>query len=174
MRAKPPRNTSLSRSLHEASNAEIRSKALRFTSRKKWREWLRQNHESKNEVLLVVHKREPKNGSFSNWDAIEEALCYGWIDSWFRPVDSERKVQRYTPRRKGSSWSDYNIARAWKLLNEEKMTPAGLAKLPAEVIKVWQQFKPRVVEVYPSKRVMRFADERVDYLSKVKRPALTP
>jgi hypothetical protein len=53
------------------------------------------------------------------------------------------------------------------------MTPAGLAKLPTDVIKVWRQFKPQVIDVDPSKRRMRFADEKVDYLSMVKRPALT-
>ena len=59
------------------------------------------------------------------------------------------------------------------MLNEERMTPAGLAKLPTDVIKVWRQFKPQVIDVDPSKRRMRFADEKVDYLSMVKRPALT-
>ena len=105
------------------------SKALQFTTRKAWRRWLERNHASKKEVLLILYKREPKTGTFSNLDAIEEALCFGWIDGWFRPLDSERKVQLYTPRRKGSSWSDYNIARAWKLLGEKKMIPAGRAKL---------------------------------------------
>ena len=124
--------------------------------------------------MLVIYKREPKTGTFSNTDAIEEALCFGWIDGWFRPLDSERKVQRYSPRRKGSSWSEYNIARAWKLLNEKKMGSAGLAKLPADVIKVWQELKPQVIEVDPSNRIMQFADERTNYLSKVKKPALTP
>ncbi len=128
----------------------------------------------KDEVLLVIYKREPKTGTFSNLDAIEEALCFGWIDGWFRPVDFERKVQRYTPRRKGSSWSDYNIARAWKLLAEKKMTPAGRAKLPADVVSVWKEHRPRVIEVEPRNRVIRFADERIDFLSKVTRPALTP
>jgi uncharacterized protein YdeI (YjbR/CyaY-like superfamily) len=99
------------------------SKAFQFATREAWRMWLERNHASKKEVLLILYKREPKTGTFSNLDAIEEALCFGWIDGWFRPLDSERKVQRYTPRRKGSSWSDYNIARAWKLLEEKKMSP---------------------------------------------------
>ena len=150
------------------------SKALRFTTRKAWRAWLKENHASRREVLLVLYKREPKIGTFSNLDAIEEALCFGWIDGWFRPVDSERKVQRYTPRRKGSSWSDYNIARAWKLLGEKRMTRAGRAKLPADVVSVWKEHRPRVLEVIPQNRMIRFAYEGTDFLSKVKRPALTP
>ena len=164
----------MAQSIHKLSRAKLRSKALRFTNRKKWREWLNRNHASKEEVLLVIYKSEPKTGTFSNLDAIEEALCFGWIDGWFRPVDSERKVQRYTPRRKGSSWSDYNIARAWKLLRERKMTPAGRAKLPADVARVWREHRPRVLEVVPQNRAIRFAEEEIDYLSKVTRPALTP
>jgi uncharacterized protein YdeI (YjbR/CyaY-like superfamily) len=163
----------MSQATHKLSSAKLRSKALEFTTRNEWREWLNRNHASKDEVLLVIYKREPKTGTFSNLDAIEEALCFGWIDGWFRPVDSEHKVQRYTPRRKGSSWSDYNIARAWKLLDEKKMTPAGRAKLPSDVIKVWRDLSPQVTEVDPRNRVIRFADN-VDYLSKIRRPTLTP
>ena len=174
MAIKDSSEKSMSQSIHKVSSAKLRSKALHFTTRKKWREWLNRNYASKKEALLLIYKREPKTGTFSNLDAIEEALCFGWIDGWFRPVDSERKVQRYTPRRKGSSWSDYNIARAWKLLGERKMTLAGRAKLPADVVSVWKENRPKVLEVEPRNRVIRFADERIDFLSKVKRPALTP
>jgi hypothetical protein len=164
----------MSQSIHKLSSAKLRSRALEFTTRNEWREWLNRNHASKDEVLLVIYKREPKTGTFSNLDAIEEALCFGWIDGWFRPVDADRKVQRYTPRRKGSSWSDYNIARAWKLLGENRMTLAGRAKLPVDVVSVWREHRPRVLEIDPQNRVIRFAEERIDFLSRVKRPALTP
>lgn len=164
----------MSQSLHKLSNARLRSKALHFNKREEWRDWLEQNHSSKTEALLVVYKREPENAGFSNRDAIEEALCFGWVDGWFRPVNSDRWVIRYTPRRKGPSWSSYNIARAWKLLGENLMTPAGHAKLPVEVVKVWTKHRPKVLEVHPRNRVIRFADVRTDFLSKVKRPALTP
>lgn len=164
----------MSQATHKLSSAKLRSKALHFTTRKEWREWLNKNHASKDEVLLLIYKIEPSNAGFSNRDAIEEALCFGWVDGWFRPVDSEHWVIRYTPRRKGSSWSDYNIARAWKLLGEHKMTAAGHVKLPAEVVSVWTKYRPEVLEVHPRNRVIRFADEGTDFLSKVKRPALTP
>ena len=149
-------------------------RALRFASRKSWRNWLERNHDTKNEALLIVYKRAPKNASFSNSDAVEEALCFGWIDGWFKPIDADRWVIRYTPRRKGSSWSNYNIARAWKLLNEGKMTTAGVTKLPAEVVRVWEKYSPSVTVVNPRDRVIQFADDRTEYLSKVRRPALTP
>ena len=102
-------------------------RTLRFASRRRWRNWLEKNHNTASEVFLIVYKRAPKNASFSNVDAVEEALCFGWIDGWFKPIDADRWVIRYTPRHKGSSWSDYNIARAWKLLNEKKMTATGVS-----------------------------------------------
>jgi uncharacterized protein YdeI (YjbR/CyaY-like superfamily) len=67
----------MSQSIHELSSAKLRSKALQFNTRNEWREWLNRNHASKDEVLLVIYKREPKTGKFSNLDAIEEALCFG-------------------------------------------------------------------------------------------------
>ena len=60
------------------------------------------------------------------------------------------------------------------MLREKKMTPAGRAKLPADVLSVWKEHRPRVLEVIPQNRAIRFAEERIDYLSKVTRPALTP
>ena len=156
------------------SNAKLVSKALTFTTRAKWSRWLDQNHAKRDDVFLSIYKRAPKNERFSNMDSVEEALCFGWIDGWFRPVDNDRWVVRFTPRRKGSSWSDYNIARAWKLLNEKKMTIAGRAKLPAEVFRVWEEFRPEVLEVHPRNRTIRFARDDGDYLGRVKRPAKTP
>jgi len=151
-------------------------RALRFASRKSWRNWLERNHASKSEALVVIYKRAPKNARFPSHHAREEALCFGWIDGWFKPIDEDRWVIRYTPRRKESNWSKYNIARAWKLLNEGKMTAAGIARLPPVVFRVWERYRPPVVIVDPRGAeggVIRFSDGK-DYLSKVKMPALAP
>src|SRR5207249_4121218 len=59
--------------------------ALRFTSRRQWRNWLERNHAVEREALLVVYKRPPKNRKFPPRAALEEALCFGWIDGWFKP-----------------------------------------------------------------------------------------
>jgi uncharacterized protein YdeI (YjbR/CyaY-like superfamily) len=150
--------------------------ALRFPTRRQWRNWLERNHDTKEEALLVIYKRSPKNTSLSNRDALEEALCFGWIDSWFKPLDNDRWVIRYTPRRVGSGWSDYNIARAWVLLSEGKMTPAGVAKMPHDAIRVWERYQPSPIITDSRgarKGEIRFADGR-SYLSKVRKPALTP
>ncbi len=62
-------------------------------------------------------------------EAVEEALCFGWIDSIQRHIDDESYAQRFTPRKDNSQWSESNLRRVKKLLKEGKMTPAGLAKL---------------------------------------------
>jgi uncharacterized protein YdeI (YjbR/CyaY-like superfamily) len=149
--------------------------ARRFTSRGSWRKWLEKNHATEYEALLVIYKRAPKNSRFSSRDALEEALCFGWIDGWFKPIDDDRWVIRYTPRRKGSNWSKYNIATAWNLLNENKMTPAGVAKLPKDVLEVWEKHRPRatvIVRVTQGRGIV-FADGR-NYLSMIKMPARAP
>jgi uncharacterized protein YdeI (YjbR/CyaY-like superfamily) len=152
------------------------SGALHFSNRQAWRRWLERNHKTKDEALLTIYKRAPKNASFSNHVALEEALCFGWIDGWFKPIDDERWVIRFSPRRRGSNWSKYNIARAWKLLNEGRMTDAGIAKLPRDVFQVWERYRPSstVTENRGAQGgEIKFSDGK-DYLSKVKLPARSP
>ena len=152
--------------------------ALRFTSREPWRKWLEKNHATKIAALLVIYKRPPKNERLPSRHAREEALCFGWIDGWYKRLDDERWLIRYSPRRKGSNWSKYNIARAWKRMNEGKMTSAGIARLPPDVLRVWERHRPPVVitdrggGMNPQWEV-RFSDGK-DYLSKIKMPALAP
>ena len=148
---------------------------LRFASRRQWRSWLAENHATKSEALLMIYKRAPKNAKFLSRAALEEALCFGWIDGWFKPLDDDRWVIRYTPRRKGSNWSKYNIATAWNLLNAHRMTRAGVAKLPRDVLEVWKKYKPHatVIVRVTQGRGIRFADGR-NYLSMVSMPAKAP
>lgn len=146
--------------------------ALRFASRSQWRNWLARNHATKNEALLVIYKRAPKNAKFPSRGALEEALCYGWIDGWFKPLDNDRWLIRYTPRRKRSNWSKYNIATAWNLLNENKMTRAGVARLPKDVFEVWEKHRPHATVIIrmTQGRGITFADGK-NYLSMIKMPA---
>lgn len=89
-------------------------------------------------------------------------------------MDEEHKVQRFTPRRKGSNWSPYNIASAWKLLNLGLMTPAGVAKLPKDAIEVWKEHKPEPTVITniggAQGRRIEFADGK-NYISMIKLPA---
>jgi uncharacterized protein YdeI (YjbR/CyaY-like superfamily) len=71
--------------------------------------------------------------------AQEEALCFGWVDGFLKPIDSERYVLRFSPRRKNSNWSQTNRDRAIKLLRAGKIAPAGMALLPSEILRSWEE-----------------------------------
>ena len=151
------------------------AEVVQLESRADWRDWLERNHETAVGVWLVTWKKPTGKPRVDYDAAVEEALCFGWIDGWFKPIDDDRGVIRYTPRLKGSNWSKYNIATAWNLLNENKMTPAGVAKLPKDVLVVWEKYRPRatvVVRVTQGRGII-FADGK-NYLSMIKMPARAP
>lgn len=101
---------------------------LYFTNRKDWRLWLEKNYDKKKEVWLVYYKKHTGKPCIPYDDAVEEALCFGWIDSTVKHVDEEKHVQRYSPRKLRSIWSENNIKRVKKMIKEGKMMKAGLEK----------------------------------------------
>ena len=90
---------------------------LRFRTRAEWREWLQKNHNKETEVWFVFPLKSSGEKGMSYNDAVEEALCFGWIDSTIRSFDNS-KTQRFTPRRLGSSYSQSNKERLVWLMNE--------------------------------------------------------
>ena len=106
-----------------------------FQDRKRWRRWLRVNHHRKSGIWLVLPKKSAGGDSYRVYynQALEEALCFGWIDSRIKPLDATRSIVRFTPR-KSSNWSLYNIDRAVELVRKRKMTKAGLKVLPPGVL----------------------------------------
>ncbi len=94
-----------------------------------WRAWLKKYHKTETEVWLIFFKRHTGKPRVSYNDAVEEALCFGWIDSTIRRIDPERYAQKFTPRRITSKWSALNKKRAARLIYEGRMTAAGFAKL---------------------------------------------
>lgn len=104
----------------------IMGETLYITDRKKWRAWLRKNRKIKKEIWLIYYKKHTGKARIAYDDAVEEALCYGWIDSTVKKIDDDKYAQKYTPRREKSNWSDLNIERAKKLIKEGKMTKIGL------------------------------------------------
>jgi uncharacterized protein YdeI (YjbR/CyaY-like superfamily) len=91
-----------------------------------WRAWLRKHHKTSREIWLVYYRKETGKPRISYNDAVDEALCFGWIDSTQKRIDADRTAQRFTPRRARSPTSEMNKARARRLLRERRMTPAGL------------------------------------------------
>ncbi len=100
-----------------------------FKDRNEWRDWLSENHQSADGIWLVYYKVKAKTPSVRYAEAVEEALCFGWIDSQVKGIDDETYMQRYTPRRKGSTWSAVNKRRVDRMMEASKMTPAGLEKI---------------------------------------------
>ena len=92
-----------------------------------WRAWLEQHHADTPEVRLGFYRKASGKGGIAPAEAIEEALCFGWIDGIRHTRDGESYVNRYTPRRKGSNWSQVNIRTMERLIAEGRVHPAGLA-----------------------------------------------
>jgi uncharacterized protein YdeI (YjbR/CyaY-like superfamily) len=103
-------------------------KTLYVKDRQAWRRWLEKNHASKKEIWLVYYKKHTMKARIPYDDAVEEAICFGWIDSTVRRLDDERYAQKYTPRSERSKWNQRNVKRARKMIKQGKMTPAGLEK----------------------------------------------
>jgi uncharacterized protein YdeI (YjbR/CyaY-like superfamily) len=100
-------------------------------TRAEWRRWLKQNHHRTEGVWLITYKKGTGKPRFEYDEAVEEALCFGWIDSKPNKLDEERSMQWYAPRKAGAGWSKINKARAAKMIEAGLMTPAGLAKIEA-------------------------------------------
>ncbi|MBU2511566.1 YdeI/OmpD-associated family protein [bacterium] len=99
---------------------------IAFKKRQDWRLWLIKNHDKTEEIWLIFHKKHTGVPSITYDDAVEEALCFGWIDSLKKKVDENRYKQKFTPRRKNSKWSEINKRRVEKLIPQDLMATAGL------------------------------------------------
>jgi uncharacterized protein YdeI (YjbR/CyaY-like superfamily) len=102
-------------------------KTVHAKDRREWRTWLAKNHDKCDEIWLVYYKKGSGKPRVPYEDAVEEALCFGWIDGKIKKIDEVCFAQRFTPRRPRSSWNETNIQRAERLIAAGKMTPAGLA-----------------------------------------------
>lgn len=100
-------------------------------TREEWRAWLEANHATQPGVWLISYKTVTGKPRVQWDDAVEEAICFGWIDSVQRPIDDERAMQLITPRKTGSPWSALNKRRIERLQAEGRLAPAGIAKIEA-------------------------------------------
>lgn len=97
---------------------------LSLEGRKAWRQWLNENHHRSTGVWLTIHKKHIPRG-IKLGEAVEEAICFGWIDSRMRSLDKDTFILRFTPRRKNSPWSLANRNTATRMVKEGRMTDAG-------------------------------------------------
>ena len=98
-----------------------------FKTAAEFRAWLVENHETATELGVILHRKASGTQSMTWSDAVDQALCFGWIDSIARRLDETARVQRFTPRKPKSNWSAVNIEKVAKLKAQGLMTPAGFA-----------------------------------------------
>jgi len=98
-----------------------------FDSASAFRSWLQRHHAAQQELWVGFYKKGSGKGGLTYREALDEALCFGWIDGRLQSIDGDCYQQRFTPRRKGSHWSAVNIARVGELTAQGRMRPAGLA-----------------------------------------------
>lgn len=120
------------------------SETLHAPTRASWRKWLKQNYATSHEVWLRFPKKASGLPSMSYNDAVEEALCFGWIDSTRRSVDEQNSAQRFSPRRPRVPYSQPNIERMRKLLSEGSVLP-DIAEKVADMINAPFAFPPDII-----------------------------
>ena len=134
------------------------TQTLYITQRKDWRDWLKKNHQTEKEIWLVYPKKATGKPRIEYNDAVEEALCFGWIDSLVKKLDEERTVQRFSPRKPKAKYSQANLERLRSLvakkkvvkevteslgniLNEEFVIPVDVAKAIKANKTAWKNFQ---------------------------------
>lgn len=105
------------------------SNSRHFACRDDWRAWLAENHATAESLWLVFHKKHTGKGGLTYDEAVEEALCFGWIDGILKRIDDEKHMNRFCPRRKNSIWSERNKERVRRMIEAGRMTEAGLVKI---------------------------------------------
>lgn len=105
---------------------------LEVRNRQQWRGWLEAHHDSESEIWLIIHKRHTGEESVSYDDAVEEALCFGWIDSIVRRLDADRYLRKFTPRKLDSRWSTINRLRYAQLKARGLLAAPGAERPPTD------------------------------------------
>jgi len=103
------------------------TKTLYVSDREAWHAWLEEHADTESEIWLIYYKKGSDKPRIPYEDAVEEALCFGWIDSLIQRIDDEKYAQKFTPRKAGSKWSELNKWRVAKLNRAGRMKPAGMA-----------------------------------------------
>jgi uncharacterized protein YdeI (YjbR/CyaY-like superfamily) len=106
-------------------------KKLYVKTRAAWRRWLAANHEKVTEIWLLCYRKGTGKPTLDYEAAVEEALCFGWIDSIIKKIDDTRFVRRFTPRKANSVWSESNKKRIARMIKAGRMAECGLAKVDA-------------------------------------------
>lgn len=115
-------------------------KVTHFPTAKAFRAWLKKNHANATELQVGFYRKTSGKSGMTYQEAVDEALCFGWIDGIVRKLDGESFTHRFTPRKSSSIWSNVNVGHANRLIEAGKMQPAGLRAFEAR--------KPGKVGIY--------------------------
>ena len=107
-------------------------KTLLVRTLDQWRDWLSEHHASESEVWLIFHKRHTGVAPIDYKEALDEALCFGWVDSLVKRLDDRRYAIKFTPRRADSRWSAANRKRYGELKASGRLKPAGIKRAPTD------------------------------------------
>jgi len=125
------------------------NKTLLVIDREQWRHWLEQNHTREREVWLIFNKVHTGQPSIPYEDSVEEALCFGWIDSLIQRIDEDRYARKFTPRKPGSKWSQLNKRRVAKMIGSGRMKEAGLVLVDFPLTDAKAPPRPRTMPDLP-------------------------
>lgn len=143
-----------------------------FAAPDELRDWFDAHHATEDELWLGYYKKASGRASVTWAQAVEEALCVGWIDGVLKRIDDESHVQRFTPRRAGSNWSAINVASVERLLRADRMRPAGIAAFGARRPDRTAIYSyERDAAEFSSEEVARFRAEAVAWADWQARPA---
>jgi len=106
-------------------------KTIHITDREQWRDWLKSHFDKETEVWLVYNKKETGLPSIEYSASVEEALCFGWVDSLIKKIDESRYARKFTPRNEVSKWSEHNKKRVEKMITAGRMTEHGMRLVEA-------------------------------------------
>src|SRR6187397_2316961 len=107
-------------------------KTLEVQTLEEWRDWLDEHHDAESEVWLVFYKKHTEVRSIAYKDALDEALCFGWVDSLVKRLDDRRYALKFTPRRADSRWSPANRKRYAELKAAGRLKPPGIERPPTD------------------------------------------
>jgi len=134
---------------------------LFFTNLSEWRAWLSQNHNNVKSIWMIYCKKHTKIQCISRKDALQEALCWGWIDSLVKRIDEDRYVLKFTPRTNYNKWSEVNKQHIRELLATNRMTEFGLAKIDLKILDEKPETRKETIPEYISNELAKHKKAKI-------------
>ncbi len=142
--------------------------SIYLPTRAAWRIWLAQHHASCDEMWLIYPGKDSGRERVAYDDAVEEALCFGWIDGLAKKFDATSSAQRYTPRKPRSNWSELNKERCRRLIAQELMTQAGLAALGDALERPFDYPQDILAALKAQPKAWRFFNQQPEYYRRIR------